>query len=62
MRAFITAGTCAIVLATTGLAAQAEGGQSGTYAYETMQQVRSHDYSTQFDQNGRGTPRWSLGR
>ena len=60
MRGFITAGAFAIVLMTTGLAAYAEG--SGTYADETMRQVRSHNYSTQFDQNGRGTPRWSLER
>ena len=55
MRGFITAGTLAIVLTTTGLAAQAGGGDSSAYVNETMQQVRSHDYSIQFDQNGYGT-------
>ena len=35
--------------------AQAEGGDSNLYVNETMQQVRSHDYSIQFDQNGHGT-------
>ena len=62
MRGFITAGAFAIVLMTIGLAAQAGGGDASLYANETMQQVRSHDYSTQFDQNGHGTPRWSLER
>jgi hypothetical protein len=56
MRGFITAGTLAIVLMTIGLAAWAEGGgDSNAYARETMQQVRSRDYSIQFDQNGHGT-------
>ena len=56
MRGFITAGAFAIILATTGAAAWAEGGgDSNAYARETMQQVRSHDYSIQFDQNGYGT-------
>jgi len=49
MRGFITAGTLAIVLATTGLAALAGGGGS-------------NDYGTQFDANGHGTPRGSLER
>ena len=62
MRGFITAGTLAIILATTGLAAQAGGGGSNDYIRETMQQVRSNDYSTQFDANGLGTPRGSLER
>jgi hypothetical protein len=32
--------------------ALAEGGSSGLYVYETMRQVQSHNYSTQFNQNG----------
>ncbi len=56
MRGFITAGAFAIVLMTTGAAAWAEGGgDANLYVNETMQQVRSNDYSTQFDQNGHGT-------
>ncbi len=55
MRGFITAGAFAIVLMTTGPAAQAGGGDSNLYVNETMQQVRSNDYSIQFDQNGHGT-------
>jgi hypothetical protein len=55
MRGFITAGAFAIVLMTTGLAAQAGGGDSNLYVNGTMQQVRSNDYSIQFDQNGHGT-------
>ena len=62
MRGFITAGAFAIVLMTTGLAAQAGGGGSNDYVRETMQQVRSNDYSTQFDANGHGTSRGSLER
>jgi hypothetical protein len=62
MRGFIAAGTFAIILAATGTAAQADGGDASLYVNETMQQTRSHDYSTQFDQNGHGTPRWSLSR
>ncbi len=43
--------------------AQAEGGGgSNDYVRETMQQVRSNDYSTQFDGNGHGTLRGSLER
>ncbi len=61
MRGFITAGAFAIVLMTTGLAAYTEG-SGNTYVYETLQQVRSNDYSTQFDANGHGTPRGSLER
>jgi hypothetical protein len=30
----------------------AEGDSSGLYIYETMQQVQSHNYSAQFNQNG----------
>ena len=63
MRGFITAGAFAIVLMTTGAAAWAEGGgDSNAYVYQTMQQTRAHNYSTQFDQTGLGTPRGSLER
>ena len=55
MRGFITAGAFAIVLMTTGPAAQAGGGDASLYVNETMQQTRTHDYGTQFDQNGHGT-------
>ena len=57
MRGFITAGTFAIILVATGSAAQAGGGDASLYVSETVRQIRSHAYGTQFDQNGHGTPR-----
>ncbi len=52
MRAFIAASAFAIAITGTVYTAQADGGGSNAYAYETSQQVRRHDYRTQFDQNG----------
>ena len=52
MRGFITAGTLAIVLATTGLAAQAGGADGSNWIANSMRQVQAGDYSAQYDQNG----------